>query len=48
MRKVAVIMGENSGIGRATVKEFKEQGARVIISGRDQQALFREPVSQAA
>lgn len=33
--KVAVVTGGNSGIGYATAKEFKKQGAQVIIAGRD-------------
>ena len=37
--KVAVITGGNSGIGLATAKEFKLEGARVVIAGRDQQTL---------
>lgn len=34
-KKVAVVTGGNSGIGYATAKEFKAQGANVIITGRD-------------
>ena len=37
--KVAVITGGNSGIGLATAKEFAEQGARIVVSGRDQKTL---------
>ncbi|HEV8581127.1 MAG TPA: SDR family oxidoreductase [Thermoanaerobaculia bacterium] len=37
--KVAVITGGNSGIGLATAQEFVQQGARVIITGRDPETL---------
>jgi len=35
--KVAVITGGNSGIGLATAKEFKEQGARVVMKNIKEQ-----------
>jgi NAD(P)-dependent dehydrogenase (short-subunit alcohol dehydrogenase family) len=41
--KVAVVTGGNSGIGYATAKKLKEQGAKVIITGRSE-----EKVKQAA
>ena len=37
--KVAVITGANSGIGFATAKLFQEEGAKVIITGRRQDAV---------
>lgn len=37
--KIALITGGNSGIGLATAHLFAQQGATVIITGRDQQTL---------
>jgi NAD(P)-dependent dehydrogenase (short-subunit alcohol dehydrogenase family) len=37
--KVAVITGGNSGIGLATAKEFKANGAQVVVFGRSRQTL---------
>jgi len=39
LNKTAVITGGNSGIGLATAKEFISEGARVIITGRNQASL---------
>ena len=43
--KVAVITGGNSGIGFATAQEFIAEGARVVITGRNPQAV-QEAVAQ--
>ena len=37
--KTAVITGGNSGIGYATAKQLKQQGANVIITGRRKEAI---------
>ena len=39
--KIAVITGGNSGIGYATAKELKAQGATVIITGRRPEAVAK-------
>lgn len=37
--KVAVVIGGNSGIGLASARAFANEGARVIITGRDSETL---------
>src|SRR2546426_1378738 len=43
--KVAVITGGNSGIGLATAREFKANGAKVVIFGRSRQTLDQAEAS---
>jgi NAD(P)-dependent dehydrogenase (short-subunit alcohol dehydrogenase family) len=37
--KVAVITGGNSGIGKSIAKKFKNEGAKVVIFGRNEETL---------
>ena len=37
--KIAVITGGNSGIGRATLQQFVDEGAYVFITGQRQNEL---------
>lgn len=39
--KIAIVTGGNSGIGYAAAKDFKENGAKVIITGRNEEATFK-------
>ena len=39
--KVAVVTGGNSGIGLSTAQAFIDQGARVVVFGRNQETLDR-------
>jgi NAD(P)-dependent dehydrogenase (short-subunit alcohol dehydrogenase family) len=39
--QVVVITGGSSGYGKATARRMVEEGAKVIITGRDQNALLR-------
>jgi NAD(P)-dependent dehydrogenase (short-subunit alcohol dehydrogenase family) len=42
---MVTITGGNSGIGMATAREFSRQGARVVISGRDERTLAEAATS---
>ncbi len=46
--KIAVITGGNSGIGYASAKEFKEKGATVVITGRNEEKVKKAASELAA
>jgi NAD(P)-dependent dehydrogenase (short-subunit alcohol dehydrogenase family) len=48
--RIAVITGGNSGMGLATAKLFAREGAKVVITGRDQVTLdaAAQSISDAA
>ena len=39
--KVAVITGSTSGVGETTARTFVREGARVVVTGRNEDALLR-------
>jgi NAD(P)-dependent dehydrogenase (short-subunit alcohol dehydrogenase family) len=45
LNKVCVITGGNSGIGLATAREFRANGAKVVIFGRSRQTLDQAAAS---
>lgn len=45
--KVTVVVGGNSGIGLASAQAFADEGARVVITGRDSATLARARASIA-
>jgi len=44
---VAIIFGGTSGLGAATAKAFANEGAKVVVTGRDEVAalLFRSQIA---
>ncbi|HCI30590.1 MAG TPA: hypothetical protein DFH98_03005, partial [Psychrobacter sp.] len=43
---MAIIFGGTSGLGEATAKAFANEGAKVVVTGRDEVAalLFRSQI----
>lgn len=44
---MAIIFGGTSGLGEATAKAFANEGAKVVVTGRDEVAalLFRSQIA---
>src|SRR5262245_13235866 len=39
--KVAIITGGNSGIGKGIAKHFLQEGAKVVVFGRNEKSLYQ-------
>jgi len=43
-KKIAIVYGAGGAVGGAVARGFAREGAKVHLTGRDQQALFERPL----